>query len=784
VTSGEKAAGSGATKAIGPHTELDGPRTALDLALHLREVTRLTGIGTFDHDHVRDELYWSPELRRIYGIDASEPATMERAYAIGHEADVPTLAAAVRRAHDPRGDGRFEVVHRIRRVDGEVRWLVTRAQTFFEGERAVRTIGAISDITSRRLVTASDPAQDARLWEIVDRSLHEVYLFDAITLRFEHVNARAVHNLGYSLGHLRTLTPLALAPSFDEAAFRALLAPLLAGALDKQVFESRHRRRDGTTYPVEIQLQVMEHDGARVFLAVVNDISDRRVLDQSMRLKDRALDNASHPIVVIRIDGTIEYGNAALVKLWRYGSADEIVGHRWTEFVQDEPLAVAAPALRATGRWEGEATGIRKDRTELAVRVAVSLIRDEAGLATHVVVSMVDLTEQRAAEAERARLQDQLAQAQRLETVGQLAGGIAHDFNNVLAVMTLTHSLLRGYPSPTPDHGALLDDLEQATARGTDLTRQLLLFSRRSVLARRPLELDGAIRSLLKMLQRLVGEDISLRYLRGAVPAWVDADPGMFDQLLTNLCVNARDAMAHGGQVLITLDRAEVDDRKVPPDVASGPYFCLTVADQGHGMDAATRARIFDPFFTTKPVGKGTGLGLSTVLGIVQQHGGWIEVDSAPGQGTTFRIWWPARAATADQADSMPIPILSGTGEVVLLVEDDALVLHAVAAVLQARGFEVVVARDGADALRQWALLGDRIRLLLTDLIMPGGMSGVDLAERIRATRPELPIVIFSGYGPERVIEVGRAIGGVTYLPKPCAPDLLIQVISERLGGH
>jgi len=286
------------------------------------------------------------------------------------------------------------------------------------------------------------------------------------------------------------------------------------------------------------------------------------------------------------------------------------------------------------------------------------------------------------------------------------------------------------------------------------------------------------------MLERLLGEDIEVAFEPNGSSLHVHADPGMIDQLLINLCVNARDAMPGGGTVTITTDKVVVEqpDHARSPNAVPGAYARVSVTDHGHGMDDATLARIFEPFFTTKPQGKGTGLGLATVHGIVKQHGGWVEVATAHGRGTTFDVYLPVATATVHTTTRRE-PAVMGAGELILVVEDEPSLLRAITATLRDRNFSVETAIDSTTALQKWARRKNEIQLLLTDMVMPGGMTGLELARQLRLDRPELPVVIFSGYSSDRLSDT-TPDEHVTYIPKPCPADVLASTLVGRLAGR
>ena len=386
---------------------------------------------------------------------------------------------------------------------------------------------------------------------------------------------------------------------------------------------------------------------------------------------------------------------------------------------------------------------------------------------------------------EREKLEEELRQSQKMEAIGQLAGGVAHDFNNLLSVI-LGYSVLAIDGLPAGDPLRLdLEEVAKAARRASELTRQLLAFSRKQVLRPRIVDLNQIVSGLERMLRRVVGDDVSVTLHRAPDLGRTLADPGQIEQVLMNLIVNARDAMPAGGGIQIETQNAVLDAAKAHEHhgVTPGSYVALSVKDTGLGMDEATRARIFEPFFTTKAQGKGTGLGLSTVWGIVQQSGGHVEAESEPGHGSTFTLYLPRVAGETEEVDSEPPApaTLKGT-ETVLLVEDDEQVRGFVRDVLHRHGYQVLDAPNGGEAFLITEQHASPVHLLLTDVILPR-MSGRDLAARIRRIRPELRVLYVSGYTQDAVVGQGVLETGMPFLSKPITPDELLRKVRSVLDG-
>jgi signal transduction histidine kinase/ActR/RegA family two-component response regulator len=396
-----------------------------------------------------------------------------------------------------------------------------------------------------------------------------------------------------------------------------------------------------------------------------------------------------------------------------------------------------------------------------------------------------ELEERERAEAERERLEDQLRQAQKLESIGRLAGGVAHDFNNLLTVINGYGLLLAQELRFDATLGDYARQIASAGERAATLTQQLLAFSRKQIISPRTPDLNAVVSTSEKMLRRLLGEDVELTVTL-APRLWnVKADEGQMHQVLMNLAVNARDAMPHGGKLLIETSNVELDGAYTArlPEMAVGRYAVLAVSDTGTGMDAETRERIFEPFFTTKPTGSGTGLGLATVYGIVKQSGGWIWVDSEPQRGSCFKIYLPEDRATEavatperSQADQP-----SGT-ETILVVEDQEEVRQFAVTVLKAQGYDVIEACDGQDGLLKMQSHPGPVHLLFTDIIMPG-MNGKELADKIKLLQPRIQVLYCSGYTGNVIAKCGVLDAGVNYLVKPFSPATLAAAVRKALDA-
>jgi len=386
--------------------------------------------------------------------------------------------------------------------------------------------------------------------------------------------------------------------------------------------------------------------------------------------------------------------------------------------------------------------------------------------------------------AERRKLQEQFLQAQKMESIGQLAGGVAHDFNNILTVIQGHASMLRLKHSLPDEVRGSINQILLAAERATTLTRQLLTFSRKQSTQARVLDLNDVVANMTKMLKHILRADVTLSVDYGSQSFLVRADAGMMEQVLMNLAINARDAMPVGGKLIISTSDECIGPEYVQlnPQGSVGDFVCLAVADTGEGIPPENLARIFEPFFTTKPVGQGTGLGLATVYGIIRQHNGWLTVYSELGKGTVFRIYLPAAKEREDKKMERPtLQDVRGGNETILLIEDEAPLRALDRSILEGYGYEVIEADSAGSAIEQWRENRNRISLVLTDIVIPGGAAGPDLAKQFHEEKPTLRIIFSSGYSADVVEKDFELREGVNFLQKPYSPHKLAQAVREVL---
>jgi PAS domain S-box-containing protein len=498
----------------------------------------------------------------------------------------------------------------------------------------------------------------------------------------------------------------------------------------------------------------------------------------------RSLVELSPDAIFLHTEGHFVFANPAGLKLLGVDQPQQVLGRSVFDVVAPECReSIGQRIQRVLGRERTpllEQTIHRLDGSALQVEVMGIPFTYQGKPAVQTI--MRDITE-------RKELEQQLRQSQKMEAIGQLAGGVAHDFNNMLAVIRGNAELLLMNPDQhAPETQECLKQVVAAAERAANLTRQLLAFSRKQLMQSRPLILNDVIADLTKMLRRIIGEHIDLQCRYAAQLPFVQADAGMIEQVLVNLAINARDAMPRGGQLLITTEPVTFDEARPPahPEAQAGQFVSLTVKDAGTGISREHLPRIFEPFFTTKELGKGTGLGLATVYGIVKQHQGWIEVSSQPGAGATFNIFLPAipppvRTAAAVQTEK---DLPRGT-ETILLVEDDYGVRVITRRVLESHGYKVYEAASAREALELWCSRAEEIALLLSDIVMPEGVTGRELAEQARAQKPSLKVILMSGYSADVIGKDTDFLRRTksSFLQKPVSARTLLEAVRRCLDG-
>ncbi len=678
---------------------------------------------------------------------------------------------------------RLPGIWRHRLKDGRIIDVEITAHTLeFAGRRAALVVA--QDITERKRAQA----ENARLITAIEQSADGVVITDTLG-RIQYANPAFTRITGYSREEAIGQDPRLLkSGQHPQTFYEQLWKTILAGKTWRG--EIVNRRKDGSLYTEDQSITPVRDDRGTIthFIAIKQDITDRKRAEEALRRSAsryrELVENAVYGIYLSSSSGKFLDVNPALVEMLGYDSKEELCSVDLSSAIYRDPAARVGlmEQYRQTGRIDGAEVGWkRKDGSIITVRLSGRGVAHEPSSDKEIEVIVEDVTERRA-------MEKQLNQVQKFEAIGQLAGGIAHDFNNVIgAILGWAEIGLDQAPAESPLQKHFRKIQEQAE-RAAKLTRQLLAFARRQILEPRNINLNDTVADLLSLLEKVIGSNIELKAATAPDLEAVRADPTQIEQVLMNLCVNARDAMPDGGRLLIETRNADVGQEysRLYPYVRPGRYVRLGVSDTGVGMDAATREHIFEPFFTTKELGKGTGLGLATVYGVVKQHGGFIHVYSEPSQGSTFHIYLPVSDAAPQKEEggqnAEAVPAQGGT-ETILVAEDHDGVREMALATLEGLGYRVMLACDGEEAIQVFGAHRAEIALVLLDVVMPK-LGGEQLYARLAAVKPEVPVIFTTGYSAE-IASLG-ALGekGLAFLQKPYTPTQLARRVRETLDRH
>ncbi len=594
-----------------------------------------------------------------------------------------------------------------------------------------------------------------RALEVIRDARHDVYLLD------------------YRLGRQNGLELLL------EAQKMGCRAPiiLLTGQGDREL-DVAVMKAGGSDYLIKGQFE------APLLERSIRYAIERRRAEENLRESEkrfRALvEKSSDSIVLLDAEGVMVYAGPSSRRVIGYDQK-ELADRSFLDLVHAEDVEnVRQVLLRLAGRAGGTETlryRLKQPNSGwLWVETVATNLLEEPGVRA-IVTNTRDITE-------RHQLELQLLQSQKMEAVGQLAAGVAHDFNNILTIIQGHANLVLAASLCTGEMADSLQEVSAAAERAANLTRQLLTFSRKQVMQSQPINLNQIIAQVSKMLTRTLSEDIKLELHQAADLPLVQGDSSMIEQIIINLALNARDAMTNGGKLSVATRFCEIEPAaaKAHADARVGPFVALRIQDSGCGMDSATLEHIFEPFFTTKEVGKGSGLGLATVYGIVQQHHGWIDVSSELGRGTSFEIFFPAAdQAAVSAADQASPATVEGGRETILVVEDEPVLRELVREVLQRYGYRILDAGTGAESLEIWDKHAHEIDLLLTDMKMPEGISGPDLAKRLSRDRKDLKVIYTSGYSADSAGHDLVLREGINFLSKPYHPSTLAMAVRSCL---
>ncbi|MGA8441340.1 MAG: PAS domain S-box protein [Candidatus Sulfotelmatobacter sp.] len=683
-------------------------------------------------------------------------------------------------------------VSRLRRKDGSSVWVLENVEPVLAQDGAPAMIeGTLVDISQQKFAEAAhNQAQQAledsetRYRRLFETAKDGILILDFKTGQIADVNPFLIEMLGYTHAEFVGKKLWEIGPFKDTSASRSAFNELQTKGVIRYE-DLPLETKDGRRINVEFVSNVYPVDGTQVVQCNIRDITERVRAEASLKISEThhrsVFEGAVHGIYRGTLDGRFLDVNPALVAMLGYGSAEEVLKLSVSQDVFAEP----EEGLRLLHKWqltaeiEEEVQWKRRDQRRIAVRLSGRVLRAENQRAAGVEVIAEDVTERRA-------LEEQLRQAQKIEAVGQLAGGMAHEFNNYLGIVLGYSELLLEEAGATEGLRRNVAEIKAATQRAASVTRQLLALSRRQVLEPKVLDVTAVVWETHKLLRRLIPGNIDLVPVLEPNLQPVKVDPAQIQQILINLVVNARDAMPQGGKVVIETANVELDEEYAGRhiEVQPGPYVMLAVSDDGPGIDAQTQARIFEPFFTTKAEGKGTGLGLSTVYGIVRQSGGHITVESALRKGTRFRIYLPPTAVTelklVDETPPTQTEVLAGT-ETVLVVEDEPALCRLISVSLEKRGYTVLAAEDGTEAIRILENNRDEIDLVVSDIMMPK-LNGLELREKAILVRPDLRFLFISGYAEDTIGRTAQLPQDAGYLEKPFLPIELARKVRALLN--
>jgi two-component system cell cycle sensor histidine kinase/response regulator CckA len=653
------------------------------------------------------------------------------------------------------------------------------ARQIFHDNRKARLILAL-DVTSEQEAIKALRQSEIRYSQMISRSNDGVFLIQ--NNRFELINDNFTKMFGYSISDLNdpefNIAQL-VAPESKEDLVSKFLLPLERGEIINTIFEFTGLTRRGQRIECEISASSFQHVDNILIQGFVRDISARKAEQEKLRIFSKAVDQSPSAVMITDPKGNIQYVNQKFEKVTGY-SMNEVIGKNPRILKSDntppEEYQLIWRTITVGKTWQGFFQNRKKNGQLYWESAAITPIFNERKEITHFLSLRKDIDEQK-------KLEMQLAQAQKMEAIGHLAGGIAHDFNNLLTVINGYCDLVLRQAQPEARYFNKIQQIKNAGIRAESLTRQLLAFSRKQILQPKLLDLNHLIQEMEKMLRRLIGEHIDLLFRPSPDLLRIKADPGQMEQVLLNLSVNARDAMANGGRLTIETYNTFLDEEFVSthPGCMEGEYVVMSVSDNGIGMPKDIQSHIFEPFYTTKERGKGTGLGLSTVYGIVKQSGGSIYVYSEPEIGTTFRVFLPALEANATVDRDIQTNEANLTGhETIMVVEDEENVRDFICEGLREFGYSVIAANNGETAL---AILGRpeaEVDILLSDVIMPR-MGGKDLVLNVGSAKPDLPVLYMSGYTDDAIVQHGELMANTEFIQKPFSMTALIQKVREIL---
>ena len=752
------------------------PYTASDIQIQYGHLFDRSPIGIFRTTSEGQALYANSTMARILGFNSSEEALLyyrqlgRQLYLKNERRD-----QFLRRLREKGWVENFE--YEALTVDGRIVWLSMNAYVSERGEDGSFIIdGFATDMTGRKKVEEALIKSETHLRTLLRTIPDLIWLKDpggvylACNSRFESFFGASEKEIIGKTDH--DFVDRELADFFRENDKRAMDRGEPSKNEEDVVFAI-----DGHLETLEtIKTPMYNNDGVLIgVLGIGRDITERKRSEQEREVLMAAIEQAGEMITITDRNGIIRYANSAFEHMTGYRRG-EVIGRSPGLLDSDRPgeafFQRSWETVSSGRRWTSRAVHKCKDGTYITVDASISPIRNSSGEIVNYVSVMRDVSD-------RLRLEDQIQQSQKMESVGRLAGGVAHDFNNMLNVI-LGHTELAMYKlSPDDAMQSVLRTIHDAGKRSAAITRQLLAFARKQTISPKILDLNETIEGMLKMIRRLIGEHIDLIWIPRAKIWKINMDPSQIDQMLMNLCVNARDAVSDVGKIIIETEKVTVDEAYCADHAGSvpGEYVLLSVRDDGCGMDRSVLDHIFEPFFTTKAAGEGSGLGLATTYGIVKQNNGFINAESEPGKGTTVEVYLPRHEGLAEVEDSRSAAEPPrGRGETILLVEDEAITMEVTLVMLESLGYQVLAASSPNEAIKLFKQHDGNIDLLVTDVVMPQ-MNGRELSDELKALMPGIKTLFMSGYTANVIAHQGVLEEGLNFLEKPYSMlDLAIKI--------
>lgn len=757
----------------------------------LKEVFRVSPAILYKSDHEFLQPKWMSEnITTILGYTVDETLKSDWWENNIHPDDRAEALENFRKINTER-----HVTHeyRFRKENGE--WIWIRDEFILvEEEKPNQSVivGAWVDITDRKIAEEALKINEQRYHELFESNPFPMFVYEIDTLRILEVNNSAVVHYGYTREEFTSMTLRDLHPEDQIPALLENVANVDEGIDRAGIW--RHILKDGRIIYVEITSHTIMYEGRRAEVVLAYDVTDRRIaedaLHRSQNLLRATLDSLTEAVFMVNPgDRTIELCNRAACRMFGY-SREELTGKNTLKLHVDEEHynefgRLSTEMLDSGRRYLGEFEMKRADGEIFPTEHEVCSVSTEMNKHAGVVSVVRDITDRKKSELEKEKLESRLRQAQKMESIGRLAGGVAHDFNNMLQAMYGYIELSLSKVDPSDSLYDDLKEIQKAAMRSATLTKQLLVFARQQSVKGIVLDLNDTVSGMLKMLQRLMGEDIELVWVPGLNLWNVKMDPDQINQILVNLCANAHDAIVGNGRVTIETGNVTTDEayNNIYPYFEPGEYVLLSVSDNGCGMEKAVLENIFEPFYTTKETGKGTGLGLATVYGIVKQNNGYIHVYSEPGKGTIVKIYLPRHhAEITEQVPQQVSETIKGSGETILLVEDEAAILQMGKMVLEELGYRVLTAEKPEDAIKLAEQYGNGIDLVITDVIMPE-MNGKELADIIRQRIGDIKCIYMSGYTSKFITRDLDLMDNEYFIQKPFSVNSLSRMVSEALEG-